>query len=217
MGPIHPRAKDTVARRLAQAAFSTVYGGGGIAIGPTLSGCRLAADGSSIVVSFNSSLLAGESVTASAAASLALENTAMYVLLGASLPADAGAGHHPQSQDYSPYANGAEWGVPGWAAVRAVAGPARNQVTVDLSHLPAGSMPTALRYASGTGGYGSPGGHDNRMCCGPSLDTALAPCPPGSCPLKATGLNTLPAAPFLAAIDASTRACKCLPPQVCDE
>lgn len=212
MGPIHPRTKHIHAQRLAQAAFSSVYGGSVIGVGPVLAGCALS--GNSLVVAFNTTLLAGESVTASDSASIALENTAMYVLVGASLPADAGAGHHPLSQDYSPYANGAEWGVRGWVPVAATSGPAPHQVTVDLSHLPAGSVPTALRYASGTGGYGSPGGHDNRMCCGPSLDTALAPCPPASCPIKATGPNTLPAAPFVAAIQNGR--CTCLPPQVCD-
>ena len=42
----------------------------------------------------------------------------------------------------------------------------------------------------------------------------VKPCPPGSCPLKASGVGALPAVPFHAAIVAGV--CKCVPPQVCD-
>lgn len=96
---MHPRPKDLVGRRLAQAAFVTAYGGPGPASGPVLSGCRL--EGSTLTLTFNATLLRGESV-AVGNSSAALENTALYVLINASLPADAAANHH--SGDWRTYA-----------------------------------------------------------------------------------------------------------------
>ena len=55
----------------------------------------------------------------------------------------------------------------------------------------------------------------SRMCCGPSVDTALQPCPPQSCPIKASGHGALPAAPFFAALT-DDGVCECAAPTVCD-
>eukprot|EP00039_Didymoeca_costata_P023336 m.6756 g.6756 ORF g.6756 m.6756 type:complete len:756 (+) comp3578_c0_seq2:14-2281(+) len=60
MGGIHPRSKKPVGDRLGTAAFNTVYGGKGAFTGPTLSGCTINA--SSLIVNFNESLLAGDSL-----------------------------------------------------------------------------------------------------------------------------------------------------------
>ena len=84
--------------RLAQAAFATIYGGPGPASGPVLAGCRLS--GSTLTLTFNASLLRGEAVDVGNS-SAALENTALYVLVNASLPADAAANHH--SGDWRTY------------------------------------------------------------------------------------------------------------------
>lgn len=212
MGCIHPRTKDLVARRLAQAAFATVYGGNVIAIGPVLSGCTLA--GSQLILTFNSTLLRNESVTFSPGATVEAENTALYVLVNNSLPENADAGHHDSSPGAyaGTYANGNEWGVRGWVPVTATRGPGPQQLTVDLSGL--GARPTAVRYASGTGGWGAP--FQNRMCCGPTVDVQLEPCAPESCPIKASGPGALPAAPFVAAITPAGK-CQCLAPTSCDE
>ncbi|CAK0871817.1 unnamed protein product [Prorocentrum cordatum] len=60
MGPIHPRVKRPVGRRLALAAARQLVGeaGSGAWTGPTISGCRL--DGGRLELFFNSSLLGGE-------------------------------------------------------------------------------------------------------------------------------------------------------------
>ena len=47
-------------QRLATSAYAQVYGGSGAATGPTLSGC--VADGTTITVQFNTSLLRNEKV-----------------------------------------------------------------------------------------------------------------------------------------------------------
>ena len=59
MGPIHPRSKKLVGVRLAVGAAATAYGHTGPVTGPTLSGCELAPDKTTITVRFNSTLLAG--------------------------------------------------------------------------------------------------------------------------------------------------------------
>jgi hypothetical protein len=148
-------------------------------------------------------------VTWSANASRANETTALYVLAGATLPADYARFHHGPSSDYKGcYANGNELGVEGWVPVSAVVSGA-DELTVDLSPLN-NSAPTAVRYAWGTGGWGT--GFSNRMCCGPTVDVAVQPCAPDSCPLHGGGL---PGVPFVAEITPAGR-CKCALPQVCD-
>ena len=64
-----------------------------------------------------------------------------------------------------------------------------------------------------TGGWGAP--FLDRMCCGPTVDVTLQPCPMDSCPLHA-GIAPfdLPGVPFLAEIAGGK--CKCVAPQVCD-
>ena len=120
MNQLHPRPKQGLAKRGAQAALATLYGLGGPAAGPVISGCVLS--GASLTISFNETLLAGESVAVSKPAgaapmSLALDNTALWVLVNATLPADAGANHRKQQHSYlGPFSTGNELGVSGWVA-----------------------------------------------------------------------------------------------------
>lgn len=215
MGQVHPRPKAIVGRRLAQAAYSSVYGGSGVSTGPVLAGCSLV--DSSLKITFNAELLKGQGITWSSNASAAKENTALYVLIGSPFPAWAEANHHTDWHQYEgPYAGGNEVGITGWKAIDAVVTGA-NELTADLSSL-GGATPTALRYAYGTGGWGAP--FINRMCCGPTVDVSLQPCPMGSCPLHsaalpANPLSALPGVPFLAEITGAGK-CKCVAPQVCD-
>ena len=113
-------------------------------------------------------------------------------------------------------------GVRGWHAVAATPGPRPNTLTVDLSHLPAGASVAAVRYAAGSGGYNSSSGRyavrglgSSRVCCGPKVDTALQPCGPERCPIKASGPGSLPAAPFFAAVSKDSGRCSCFAPQSC--
>lgn len=71
MGQVHPRAKGVIGRRLAQAAFATVYGGQVPAQGPVLSGCSLS--GATLTITLNTSM--GEKLTWAEGASVAAENT----------------------------------------------------------------------------------------------------------------------------------------------
>ena len=208
-GCVHPRPKGILGRQLARATQALAYAGGAALqmSGPALAGCSVA--GAALTLRFNSSLLAGAPVTWATNASRAREDTLLYALPApAELPADYGAGHHGPSGAYKgPYANGNEWGVEGWVALDAVAGPGAAELTVDLTPL-AGAAPTAIRYASGAGGWGS--GAANRMCCGPSVNVAVEPCAPDACPLHAGGL---PGIPFVAAIVGGR--CACAPPMDC--
>ena len=60
MGSIHPRSKIYVGKRLAKAAYNTVYGGKASASGPTLSGCALTS--TSLTIEFNPTMLRGDKV-----------------------------------------------------------------------------------------------------------------------------------------------------------
>ena len=203
MGQVHPRPKALIGKRLAQAAHAAIYGGASVPSGPVFTGCTVA--GPMLTLRFNSSAPASWSP----AAATANETTALYVLSGAPLPANAADNHHaPNWQSYQgPFANGNEVGVKGWVAVNAALVAGGSALSVDLSAL-GGAAPTAIRYAWGTGGWGAP--FLTRMCSGPTVDCSLQPCEVDSCPFSAGGL---PAAPFLAAIEGGV--CKCLPPQEC--
>ena len=62
MGPIHPRCKKPVGNRLARAAAASVYAKGGAATGPTITGCAVSGDKKSIVIKFNQSMFAGDTL-----------------------------------------------------------------------------------------------------------------------------------------------------------
>jgi hypothetical protein len=237
---LHPRTQGLISDRLAQSAYASVYEPASelLESGPVLSGCSVSADGKTLTLAFDAARLKGESVTVSKPAgyamSLALENTALYVLFnGSVLPPGAAQGRlvDPYRGPYSTGIDaqngdqvvpGNEFGVSPWAAVMPAAGVNANEVRVDLSPL-GGSAPTAVRYAMGGGGDGDflpnrqPGPYGAqaaRLCCGPTVDTSREPCPPASCPIKASGRLALPALPFVAEIVGGV--CRCLPPQSCD-
>ena len=149
--------------------------------------------------------------------SLALENTATYVLVNNTLDmAFLEQNHHTGNNYKGSYSNGDEMYVQGWVAVLPSEGPNDNQITIDLSPLN-GLTPTAIRYATGSGGWGSTVPNFSgcgRICCGPTLDCRFEPCPTNSCPIKARP-GELPAVPFVAQI--LNGKCKCVPPQICDD
>ena len=216
MGQVHPRSKGIIGQRLAQAAYSSVYGGSVLATGPVLSGCDVS--GNTMTIHFNKTLLGNEHLTWSEGSTVLAENTALYVLAAPNtLPSNVADNHHgPDWRAYGgPYANGHELGVSGWIAVTAsVKG--TSDLVVDLSALN-GAAPTAVRYATGTGGWGAP--FLTRMCCGPTVDVGAEPCAPDSCPLHSSttsGGMRLPGVPFVATITAGGK-CKCLDPTTCDE
>ena len=251
LGPLHPRVKKPVGDRLAAGLHAQLYNGTAIASGPVFVGCTVGGaaggkngnhtgaggdgGGGTLELTFNATLLRGESVRFNPANTVAKEDTALYVLVNDTVdfedPAFAAtivSNHHPRDTDINafrytgPYSTGNEMGVTGWVAVAAVLGSTPNTLLVDLSQLPAGSIVRAIRYGAGSGGYNATNGDYNdrslgssRICCGPSVDPALEPCPPANCPIKASGDAALPAVPFFAAVTQAGK-CKCFKPQVCD-
>ncbi len=226
LGPLHPRLKRPIGERLALGLHALAYGGVNVATGPSFVGCSVAADGRSLVLGFNASLLRGSRVVFNASNTVEKEDTALYVLLNDS--ADLGrswrervrANHQEWGSYRGPFADGNEMGVSGWVAVAAMAGPTDWTLTVDLSHLPKGRTVRAIRYANGAGGYNATTGERvyfglgaSRICCGPGVDTALQPCHPARCPIKATGEGNLPASPFFAVVEGGH--CGCFAPQQC--
>ena len=229
-GRVHPRPKDVMARRLAQAAFASVYMPSSALLlqGPVLAGCSVSADGASLTLRFDAAALKAERVIVSKPAlaralNLSAQNTALYVLAGAQIDlAAVSANHHNVSQQgyKGPYEGGNEYNVEGWRAVMPAEGAAANEITFDLAPL-GGAAPTAVRYGAGAGSYGTgPGVSNAAICCGPFQDVGRSPCPPASCPLKSSATTggqlatELPAAPFVAAIVGGR--CVCAAPQVCD-
>ena len=178
-----------------------------------------------------------ESVTFAPSASAALENTALYVLVqnttangtatNALDPAAIAANHNDWEGYTGPFAAGNEMGVTGWQAVVGRAGPSPSTLVIDLSQLDDGRPRHGNRSGAGSGSGGAPvitairyaaGATFNhsRLCCGPHVDVTREPCAPESCPIKATGLNTLPGSPFFAQV-LNTGKCRCFAPQTCDE
>lgn len=238
LGPLHPRLKRQLGTRLAQGLYATVYDGTKttIAQGPVFSGCAITS--TQLLLKFDAARLLKQSVTFSPSASAALENTALYVLVqnasangtatNALDPAAIAANRNGWAGYTGPFAAGNEMGVTGWRAVVGRAGPSPNTLLIDLSQLDGGQhgngsgwdsgdgrgaappVITAIRYAAGATF------NHSRICCGPHVDVTREPCAPESCPIKATGLNTLPASPFFAQV-LSTGKCKCFAPQTCDE
>ena len=83
MGFLHPRSKDTMARRAAEQAYATIYDADGsssaLTSGPVIAGCTVS--GSSLTLSFDAARLKGNKVVVSKPPvarpmDLALENTA---------------------------------------------------------------------------------------------------------------------------------------------
>lgn len=207
MGAIHPRLKKPVGDRLAQAAWALVYGSTQTAwTGPVVSGCTLAADGRSITVRFNSTLLSGDAVAVKGY-NRTERASAMFVLAGgAQLPDDA---YH----NYL-YTNRAPWwgDDASWVQVDIAAAPgSTDAVVVDTTALK-GQRITAIRYGHGIPGTVPQNGH-KRVCCG-DRDVTRNPCPPASCPISSVA-GKLPAMPFMARITAAGK-CECMRPQVCD-
>ena len=104
-------------------------------------------------------------------------------------------------------------GASRWFPVPVARGPAPRTVSVGLAGLPAGSAPTAVRYAWGDAA-GAPNGDDDSCCEGDGVDQ---PCMPVQCPLlaldAAAPFGGLPIDPFIAEIAGGK--CVCPEPQAC--
>jgi len=203
---IHPRIKKQVGARLAQAAWSLVYGHDDVAwTGPVLSGCHVDNTKHQVVISFNSTLLKNDAVRV-ADYNKTEEASVMWVLMTTNrtrIPEDAWHNYV--------YVNRAPWWGDNadWVNVNIASGPVSNSV---IAQLPDHGEVLAIKY-----GHGSPKGNPEnghmKQCCG-NRNFGLDPCPPESCPLWSK-TQRLPAMPFMAQV--VNGRCQCLKPQSCDE
>ena len=132
MGPIHPRPKLWVGKRLAAGAHALGYNGSGPVGGPVVSSCAVSADGNSITVSFNASLSRGDTLSVGEYNRSAAVASGMQVLINGSTQTGKGG---PT--------------VPGlWVPVQIAAGATAGTVAVDISALRAnGTAVHGVRYA----------------------------------------------------------------------
>jgi hypothetical protein len=207
MGPIHPRDKKPVGVRLAQTAGVTVYGLPGPFTGPTISGCRVSADNTTVTVTFDAKLLDGDSVQVQPypPAYNDVANSAMAVLVdpnGFCFQASPDrSGKCMDDGSGSASVNQTDRGP--WVYVD-IAEATTTSITVNLTR--------ATQHAGAQGVFGIRYTMDDVTCCQYYAPTS-EPCNVGSCPLmgKTSGL---PANPFMARIVDGK--CECIPPQVCD-
>ena len=201
MGGIHPRVKKPLGKRLAQAAWSLVYGNDDVAwTGPVVSGCTVSDE--EIVVTFNETFLKGDTIVVS---NYSKEHhaSAAFVLVGEEFPENAAANYLYENR--KPW-----WGDnSGWKNVE-MRFVSSNSIALDISALK-GQTLTGVKYGHGVQGVYPENGHV-RTCCG-TLDISTSYCPPENCPIKSSAAD-LPAMPFMAQLINSK--CKCLAPQECD-
>ena len=213
MGPIHPRDKRPVGKRLGQQGAVAAYGKPGHITGPTLSGC--AVEDNKITLRFNKTLLAGRGAAADAIkiqpyydGSAVVGGKAynevgskMQVLLNASLFCMqlGGRGGQPCRDDGTGVGFNTSFDDNTvWKTVNIVSGANPNEVVVDLARTNGTAF--AIRY----GWTGD--------CCSENPPSS-EPCSPASCPIVGT-TSALPANPFIAKI--VNGKCQCVVPQKCD-
>lgn len=234
MGPIHPRSKQTMARRLARAARAHIYGDHEVVwTGPILKNCSVDParhGGFTVTLAFNETLLRSDAVhvwsPARATASVELNLLANCVNIS-DAPAPApdlvwaagplcGSVSQALSPPVSPFEvqlNNSLWlPVPlnpthGPYAVNGTKKPGFNVASATVPMLPllSGAQMASVVVTGVRYAW------SEAPCC-PGQDRSVQPCPPNSCPIQ-TYNSTLPAAPFIAKVVAN--ACECYAPQVC--
>ncbi len=204
MGSIHPRLKYPVGRRLAVAAMRAVYGDeAGPVAGPTIAGCAMSSDSTSLRLLFNATALGNERLSvrqfdANMSNWADTDSASLMVCVG-----DGTAASRGQCASADPYFHG---DGNGWQAAPVTLGSESATIDVDLSRFELDNMTVvAVRYGWPLG---------DSTCC-PQKDAAsgLAPCVPGACPIV-TENTGLPANPFYANVVGGK--CRCLNPQRCD-
>lgn len=224
LGGIHPRDKKPVGERLARGALVAAYGATGAATGPTLAGCSVSADGSSLTVRFNATLMRGDTLAlqpippwqpasrdypmGTGGSQLWIQTNASLFCMEAQCVTNATTGQCLRGLETCPTWAGGDGSVwpaglldaSNWTLVNFTAA-SPTSIAVDLSPLK-GATPTAIRYAWGI-----------INCCDftdPTLYVTHG-CM-ASCPIMST--SNLPANPFQARITGGV--CECIAPQTCD-
>lgn len=208
MGPVHPRVKFELGRRLAQAALSVVYGRKEIqATGPTIASCNYTLQHNIIHIGmqFNMQIMNPKGRYNNGSALLHVESayTQQY---------DVSVIQLQFNDTWVPIQLNLNNGKP----------IADGSYSFQYNLVDGESLPKGIRYAWDM---------DNSGCC-VGLDTGIIPCVPRSCPFFAKftkdpgqpsdfiggGDLGLPANPFWAEFtptSATTGKCKCFEPQVC--
>jgi len=215
MGPIHPRVKFEVGRRLAVGALSVTYGRSEMPpAGPTIESCQFQMDRNNLdfTLQFNTKMMNPKGIN----------NGSQYQLY-------VNTPFYPHIDGMPSVLNllfNDTW-VPATIKNQKKEDGQAGKVLFSYDLKGSDDMPTQIRYAWDQGG--GQGG-----CC-PGLDRGVLPCPPRSCPIMMkfnttyaptqiqalmTGLELgLPANPFWSKLiwDDSTKTghCECFEPQVC--
>lgn len=228
---LHPRNKKQVGDRLGIAAYNLVYEGTEAYTGPTLQGCSVLEHASPkkriLEVRFNSTLLKGDSVSVIPYSPLVkLKKKKKGTVGGSQLYVQTKASRfcmEPQVIDRSKTVRRQRYYCPTWAGGDTNLSPVRkdildegwimlnftmapnstNAIHVDLSPLPKGRRPTAIRYAWGfvdCCDHRDPGLYVKHGCI-------------ANCPIRSTN-GQLPANPFQAKIVGGK--CECVAPQECN-
>ena len=235
MGPIHPRIKAPIGRRLAVAYKNLMLGGTATFTGPTLSGCTVQSD--VVTLTYNTTLLRDDKILLQDYNNTGVtDSNGMLICTGASPYANASSCACSQwatikedEANGSPSITYCEVG-PGWkpsAELRAVSTPVDSRLgsnpytqmwqSAPLMQTDTNTLAIDLSKVNATGGvfavrYGWSFGLD--FCCADArYQKGLMPCKPAACPVMTEGTN-LPGNAFFATIE--NNKCKCLAPQVCD-
>jgi hypothetical protein len=197
LGSIHSRNKGPAGARAALQYHNLVGGGAGPVTGPTISGCRYAPGAAALTVSFNASLLRGDTVSVApfdtnvTAWGTGGDSNGFMVCV---LP--AGRAPDECTTDVSLWSPAAAAGDGTGTGVQLVLTPAQRTGTL-----------AAVRY-----GWPIDGNHGDTCCPARTATQALQACVPASCPLKASP-SLLPGNSFYAVVAGGR--CACTPPQEC--
>ena len=241
MGPIHPRLKAPVGRRLATSFIATTTGKGTVT-GPTVSGCTYDKVAQTIMLHFNQTLLNGDSVaitrtqipipppptpdpeakhpTKWTGPTPKLDSSLLHVCTGSaedcsclSWKANGTKKHHSTGSICEIPVDGGPMRAP----------QTRGDIWAEASIrlVPGGTAivvnTSGLNMTAGgvhavKFGWAFQGG----TCCVDLTSEMTGLCIPGSCGVM-TKESLLPLNPFFATIDGSSGKCKCPAPQQCDE
>ena len=200
MGGIHPRIKPPVGQRLVQAYINLFLGGDAPFTGPTISGCTVDAGAGTIVVTYNASLLRGETVLvqpfdANISSWGSRDSSSFMVCYSLTGGGDCLSDDQQQLDLWLPAFSVS--GPDGSSAVLSIPPPKNSSAVL-----------SALRYGWTLSNEGD-------TCC-PTFNVTRGyeACIPGNCPIK-TAKTFLPGNPFYANITTAGK-CACLHPQVCN-
>eukprot|EP01043_Picozoa_sp_COSAG02_P067195 COSAG02_NODE_10709_length_1877_cov_1.098988_1_plen_349_part_00 len=243
MGPIHPRLKAPVGRRLAAPLITLAYGGTGTVTGPTISGCALDDTSNTITLRFNKSLLAGDSVAITrtqvpippppapdpeerhppkwTGPTPVQDSSLLQVCTGNAIDCaclswtyNGTDKHHPSGFICEISADGNGLRRP----PQATRGDIWSEAPIKLQSGESITVDTSHLNTS-TGGVRAVKfgwSFSAGSCCVDLASQQSGLCIPGSCGVM-TKQSLLPLNPFFATIDSTNGKCKCPAPQECDE